>query len=148
MHSFLIDSNKKFIATPLRGVPVTQRTTACAPLATLALRWCLTHLAPVCVRLRARSFETSAPTPPPNLTQNAKEAAALQQGLLCLNINSSRVTGSRASPQKAEPKVVGAIDRRVAGAIRRATAPRMVVPTAAAKNTAGARTRTHRIGDC
>jgi len=92
MHSFLIISNKIFIATPLRGVPVTQTTTACAPLAALALRWCLTHLAWVCVRRRDRSFETSAPTPPPNLTQNAKEAAALQQGLSWLNKNSSRVT--------------------------------------------------------
>ncbi len=45
--------------------------------------------------------------------------------------------------QKAEPKVVVAIVWRVVVAIRRATVLRIVVPTAAAMNTVGARHGRH-----
>ena len=151
MHSFLIDSNKKFIATPLRGVPLTHTTTTCAPLATLAVRRCLAHpgsglRAPSGPLIRdIRSSPTSKPYPKRQRGRCFTAGPHLAEYKF---IKGNRVKGSRASPQKAEPKVAVAIAWRGAEAKRRATVPRLVVPTAAAKNTVGARTRTHRIGDC
>ena len=151
MHSFLIDSNKKFIATPLRGVPRTQSTTSCVPLAALAHRRCLTHRAR---GLRApsgplirdiRSHPTSKPYPKRQRGHCFTAGPHLAEYKF---IKGKREKGSRASPQKAEPKEDVAKVWRAVAARRRATALRRVVPTAAAMNTAGARTRTHGIGDC